>query len=250
MKNTKEFFYTYYSYEKWGRGYIGSRGSFVSPERDNYFGSFSDETFSPEYKIVLSTHSSRKEAYDAEVTLHEYFQVDENPHFANKSKAKKGGFLYSPAGKRVWNKDGIMKFSEETPGEGWVLGLSEDQVRGGQSKGKNLWWNPETGERGYYFESPGLTWVKGCPEDWNNNSFRFSSDSNPMKGRLGNDHPVGGTTWWVNLKTNKTKRSVSSPGEEWEKGRGSWYNDGETTEKFCTSCPEGWNKGRLSFKKN
>jgi hypothetical protein len=219
MKNTEKHFYTYYSYEEWGRGYIGSRGSSVPPDEDDYFGSFSDETFTPTYKIVLSTHPSRKEAYDEEVVLHDFFEVDKNPHFANRSKAKEGGFFYSPAGGKVWNNGGVMKLSEESPGEGWTLGLSEDQVRGGYNKGKNLWWNPKTKERGYYFESPGAEWIKEAPEEWNSKTHKWTAENNPMKGKTGEDHPCGGTYWWVNSKTGETKREKLSPGPEWQPGR-------------------------------
>jgi hypothetical protein len=46
METLKEYYYTYYSYEEWGRGYIGSRGCKCLPEEDiKYFGSFSDKTF-------------------------------------------------------------------------------------------------------------------------------------------------------------------------------------------------------------
>jgi hypothetical protein len=79
--------YTYYSFEEWGRGYIGRRSCDCSPEEDNeYFGSFRDDTFLPTRKIIISTHRSREEAAEAEVLLHEYFQVHINPHFANKAK--------------------------------------------------------------------------------------------------------------------------------------------------------------------
>ena len=83
MKN----FYTYYSYEPWGRGYIGKRECKCLPEEDTkYFGSFKDKTFKPTEKIILGEFASREEAFDAEIKLHSFFEVDRNPHFANKSK--------------------------------------------------------------------------------------------------------------------------------------------------------------------
>lgn len=80
------YHYVYYSYEEWGRGYIGRRSCECLPEEDLYLGSFRDNTFRPTRKIVLSTFSSREDAAQAEVILHEFYQVHINPHFANKAK--------------------------------------------------------------------------------------------------------------------------------------------------------------------
>ena len=88
METLKEYHYTYYSYEEWGRGYIGSRGCKCPPEEDvKYFGSFYDKTFKPTQKIILkSDYSTRVEADADEILLHDYFEVDINPHFANQAK--------------------------------------------------------------------------------------------------------------------------------------------------------------------
>ena len=96
--------YVYYSYEEFGRGYIGCRTCEASPEKDSYMGSFHDESFNPSHKIILKTFSTREEALQAEVNLHEFYQVDKNPHFANKSKQKTTGFYYSE-----------KKFGKENP---------------------------------------------------------------------------------------------------------------------------------------
>ena len=87
METPKEYYYTYYSYEEWGRGYIGSRGCKCLPEEDvNYFGSFKDKTFNPTKKIILkSDYSTREESYIDEIILQEYYKVVENPHFANRA---------------------------------------------------------------------------------------------------------------------------------------------------------------------
>ena len=88
METQKEYYYTYYSYEEWGRGYFGSRGCKCLPEEDvKYFGSFKDKTFKPTQKIILkSNYTTRAEADADEVLLHDYFKVDINPHFANQAK--------------------------------------------------------------------------------------------------------------------------------------------------------------------
>ena len=87
METPKEYYYTYYSYEEWGRGYIGSRTCKCLPEKDvRYFGSFRDKTFRPTQKIILKgDYATREEAYVDEIILQEYYKVAENPHFANRA---------------------------------------------------------------------------------------------------------------------------------------------------------------------
>jgi hypothetical protein len=87
-----KYYYVYYSYEPWGRGYIGKRECDCPPERDVYFGSFYDKTFCPTEKIILQQCSSREEALEAEIILHSFFQVDKNPHFANQARQTSVGF--------------------------------------------------------------------------------------------------------------------------------------------------------------
>jgi hypothetical protein len=87
METPQEYYYTYYSYEEWGRGYFGSRGCKCLPEEDiKYFGSFSDKNFNPTQKIILkSDYSTREEAYVDEIILQRYYKVVENPHFVNRA---------------------------------------------------------------------------------------------------------------------------------------------------------------------
>ena len=115
------FFYTYYSYEPFGRGYIGSRGSQVPPEEDPYLGSFTDGTFTPTEKIILSQHQTRKEALECEIKLHNFFEVSANPHFANRANASTSG-LCSYGMIRVNNgEEERLVYPSEVP-EGWVKG--------------------------------------------------------------------------------------------------------------------------------
>ena len=105
METPKEYYYTYYSYEEYGRGYIGSRGCECLPEEDiRYFGSFRDKTFKPAQKIILGIYETREEAYSDEIILHEYYNVANNPHFANRANATSTKFYFtggSSGGKKV-----------------------------------------------------------------------------------------------------------------------------------------------------
>jgi hypothetical protein len=86
--SNKKYHYTYYSYEEWGMGYFGSRSCDCLPEEDvDYFGSFSHKNFHPTQKIILKDdYSTRADAMKDEVTLHDYYDVAANPHFANRAK--------------------------------------------------------------------------------------------------------------------------------------------------------------------
>jgi hypothetical protein len=84
------FHFVYYSYEEWGRGYIGVHST--KNIDDGYFGSYRDPNFSPTQRIIISFFDTREEAKLAEITLHEFFKVESNPHFANILSAKAQGF--------------------------------------------------------------------------------------------------------------------------------------------------------------
>ena len=91
----KKYFYVYYSYEQFGLGYIGKRECKCLPEEDiKYFGSFKDKTFKPTEKIILKTFDSVEEALEAECALHDFYEVDKNPHFANRAKQTSHKFYY------------------------------------------------------------------------------------------------------------------------------------------------------------
>lgn len=86
------FYYTYYSFEEFGRGYIGSRKSQLPPEKDPYLGSYRDKTFKPTEKVILGVYETHQEALEEEMKLHHFFEVDANPHFANQSRITSTGF--------------------------------------------------------------------------------------------------------------------------------------------------------------
>jgi hypothetical protein len=99
----KKYHYVYYSYESWGRGYIGKRTCKCHPQDDTqYFGSFSDKTFNPDSKIIIATFDTSEEALAAEIALHEFYDVAVNSHFANKAKQSS----------KFFNVEGIAKAAE------------------------------------------------------------------------------------------------------------------------------------------
>ncbi len=128
METPKEYHYTYYSYEEWGVGYFGSRTCRCLPEEDvKYFGSFKDKTFKPTQKIILkSDYSTRKEANADEIILHNYFEVDINPHFANQAKQTSTGFCYSPS-TELASKNGKKAAETNRKNGTAIFGMSKEQ---------------------------------------------------------------------------------------------------------------------------
>ena len=115
-------YYTYYSYEEWGRGYIGSKpsGWEGNPEEDPYMGSFYDKTFKPTQKIILGTYSTPKECIDAEIKLHNFYEVHKNPHFANRAKQTSSKFIPSKGIKKpslCGNNNPMKKYKGLLSGE-------------------------------------------------------------------------------------------------------------------------------------
>jgi hypothetical protein len=125
-------FYVYYSYEEYGRGYIGKRECKCLPEKDvNYFGSFHDKTFKPTQKIILETFDSAEKVLEAEIILHNFYEVDKNSHFANKAKQTSVKFYCCSDGE---NNPMYGKFGEEHPSYGYrhtkeVLQMFSDRQR-------------------------------------------------------------------------------------------------------------------------
>lgn len=109
-----QWHYVYYSYEQWGRGYIGRRSSKVPPIVDPYMGSFKDKTFAPTEKIILAEFDSVKEAIQCEINLHVFFAVDDNPHFANRSRQTSTGFSYAGGCPTPKTKDQRQAMSDRT----------------------------------------------------------------------------------------------------------------------------------------
>jgi hypothetical protein len=165
------YHYVYYSYEEWGRGYIGVRSCKCLPEEDcAYFGSYKDQTFAPTEKIIIDKFESREEALQAEIALHLYYQVHANPHFANKAKQTSKKFDHGKHEEETKRKIGEgnrgLVRSEE-------LKLLWSKQRKGKKKKpfseehKRNMSLAKMGKRGHWFTNglqDTLCWE--CPEGW------------------------------------------------------------------------------------
>ena len=235
METPKEYYYTYYSYEEWGRGYIGSRGCNCLPEEDvKYLGSSADKTFKPTQKIILkSDYATREEAYADEIILQRYYKVVENPHFANRAYQTSIGF--STYG-LFPSKETKRKMSE------WQKGEKNPNY------GKK-WWSDGNGNCQMSVECPGKDWVIG--------NEKIKKDKHPqygkprteetkrkqsIKSRGKNNHFYGKT------HSTKTRRNQSEVkrGENNPNYGKRWWNDGNGNTKLSKECPgENWCLGGI-----
>jgi hypothetical protein len=185
-------YYTYYSYEEWGRGYIGSRpsGCECNPEEDLYMGSFKDKTFTPTNKIILGVYSTPQECLDAEVTLHEFFKVDINPHFANLARQTSTGFI-----SLVKTKEHCKRISKAHTGKK----LSPQSIAKRQAT------------RGPY--------AKGRDSKRHGIPHTPEARAKIKAARARQTNVTGGCShpWWVKEDGTRT-RSSECPGEEWRRG--------------------------------
>ncbi len=240
----QKYFYVYYSYEPWGRGYIGKRECWCSPEEDiKYFGSYRDKTFKPTEKIILETFESREDAYAAEKALHNFYEVHLNPHFANKSKITSTGFCYIRSGPE---HHGYGKPPSKNTLEGakrWLLlgkhPSKTEEARKRQSElmknisifltDKNPSKNPE---RKLEMSKQKTEYLKALSteEYWEmfkdrieKTRVQFKGTGNPFYGKTHTEETkklIGelnrGTRWWNNGKENKHTKEC--PGEGWVPG--------------------------------
>ena len=154
------YHYTYYSYEEFGRGYIGKRSCKCRPEEDvKYFGSYKDKTFHPTQKIILETYDTAEELAKAEEILHAFYDVASNPHFANQHNAN-GKFSYVMTSKEAseTGSKGGKKVVELGLG---IHGLSKEERSEAGKKGAKACKELGLGINSLTFEELSLNGKKG-----------------------------------------------------------------------------------------
>lgn len=237
-----EYHYVYYSYEEFGRGYIGCRTCKCLPEEDKYFGSYHDETFKPSHKIILETFSTREEALQSEVNLHKFYRVDENPHFANKARQKTTGFYYAekkygeenPFYQKQHTKktrDKISQIGKEN--NGWV-----DRRRTYQGENNPFYGKEHSQETKKLLKQRTTETWKNQPHPWIGRKHSEETKKKMSEYRKGN--PV-----YSKKLTEECKKKIGQS----KVGRKLW-NNGEQ-QKFSKECPgEGWILGGIKTKEN
>jgi hypothetical protein len=211
-------FYVYYSYEEYGRGYIGKRECECCPEEDiNYFGSFKDKTFSPTQKIILETFENVEKALEAECALHDFYEVDKNPHFANRAKQTSTKFYCNlgPGEEANLKRSKLMKTSynpmnnpeyKEKARINIIKALNKPEVRKKKS---------ETAKR--VFNEPEMVEKR--------RQSVIKSHQNPetkrkhIEAKLGEKNPCYGKKWITNGMKNKYINSTDKVPDGFRYGR-------------------------------
>jgi len=217
-QSSMKHFYVYYSYEEYGRGYIGKRECKCLPQEDvNYFGSFKDKTFNPTQKIILETFDSVEEALEAECALHDFYKVDKNPHFANRAKQTSTGFYCNKGAGEEANKrrSELMKTNynpmsnlelREKARINLIKSLNKPEIKKKKSRSGKLAHNrPEVVE--------------------NHRRAAIKSHQNPetkrkhIEAKLGEKNPCYGKRWITNGVENKYINSTNNVPTGWYGGR-------------------------------
>lgn len=126
MDNQQRSFHTYCSCDCEGRLYIGYHYGFSN---DNYLGSFTDNTFQPKHKLILSEHSTKEIALLQEWAYHTAWNVyKHNPRFANKARCNFSGNVeaYGKGNPTSPSEETRKKISQTLKGNTpWNKGLSK-----------------------------------------------------------------------------------------------------------------------------
>jgi hypothetical protein len=181
--------YVYYSYEEWGRGYIGVKMN-SDPDTDGYYGSYHDKSFTPTQKIVLGKFETPEEALEVEIALHNFFEVDKNPHFANRARQTSTGFI-------SLHKD-----------EEWRRKIAEAH------KGKKL--SPESIAKRQTTRGP---YARGKDSKKWGTKHTPEARAKIKEARARQTNVSGGCShpWWVKEDGTRT-RALECPGEGWKRG--------------------------------
>lgn len=153
--------YVYYSYEDWGRGYIGVRQCKCNICEDEYFGSYYDKSFNPTNKIILMECNTREEALEAEVILHNFYDVKNNLHFVNQANQLSSKFDYDNTGMSM-SKETKNKISKAKKGHLKGTKQSAEQIaKRIESRRNGGGWSKETGKKVSQALKGNVPWNKG-----------------------------------------------------------------------------------------
>ena len=189
-----------------GRDYIGAHST--EDLNDGYLGSFSDSSFKPTAKIIISFYHDRQSLLNAEEKLQRRLKVVEDPQYANRSYQTSTGF----------STQGMRFPGRPHKGSPW----SEEAKQRRRGEG-----NPVFGSR----RSP-ETKIKMREKKLgeNNPMYGKSEELSPTYGRIKTIEEIESRRekmkqkrWYVN-PNGETKMFDTQPQGEWRPGR-IWEED-------------------------
>lgn len=211
------FHTVYNSFEKktLGRDYIGKHST--ENPYDGYLGSYKDESFCPDDKIVLGYATTPEGAVWLEIQYQRAFGVVENPQFANLSYQTSDKFVTGFSGKEnpnfgnryTWNPEQKKNLPDRS---------GENNPMHGR-KGEN---NPNFGKKRteeqkvkFQGENNGFYGKNHTEETKKSQSEAKQGENNPMFGLKGEDHPAFGRKDSDEVRKKKSESAKKA----WEKRR-------------------------------
>lgn len=204
------FHTVYNSYEDApnGRDYIGKHST--NDPYDTYLGTYKDQTFDPDSKIVMAYAKTAEGALWFEINFHNVFNVAQDPQFANKSKQTSTRF-------DTTGSVGLREYGPRTQEEKDLISIrtkeamNTDKVKENLKKAND---SPAVKERRRNSKL-------GIPRDSETNAkvsktltgYKQTPEhvKNAAKNRVG-------SRWWVN-EHGKRKFQRECPGEGWILGQ-------------------------------
>ena len=194
----------YNSYESGpdGRDYIGKRSG--ENPYDEYKGSYTDNTFKPDSKIVIAYAKTAAGAIWLEGQFQKIFNVVEDPQYANRAFQTSVSFdrTGSTHTEQAKGKMSAARKGKKNPMLGKTHSEKTRKKMSAAKKGKVL----SEEHRNKMSEAN-----KGRPVS--EETRKKMSEANK-----GKRHPNFGKKWWVNEK-GETQFCIQSPGPGWEQGR-------------------------------
>jgi hypothetical protein len=205
-----EFHTVYNSFEYNGRDYIGKHST--NNPYDDYKGSFKDESFVPDNKIILGYAKTQQGAVWLEIQYQRAFQVAEDPQFANRSYQTSDKFVTMPSGEDHPNRgrqrpDLTLKNLTNNPAK-------KPEVREKLKKSRNRpEHNNSVREARQTAESRERSKI-AATKQWQQPGAKEAL----AERRKGEGNPCHGLRWWVNPE-GETRYQLEKPEGDWRNGR-------------------------------